>query len=681
MDERVALGVSARLLACLVVCLASTGLAAQSQGAPPRPSAISGVVTDAITGAPIAAATVQVSISTGAPAATIVRQVTDRRGRFVFMDLPPGNRVTVSATANGYASGGYGLEDGIPGEPVRLTLAADQWLRDIEVRLTRLATVSGVALDEHSEPLVGVWVRLLARRIVAGQPQWIGGPATTTDDRGMFRMASVPDGTYVAMMISPMASLPSDAPGIIQNTAPPSIFGGFNSLPPPARTDLLQSHGDGPRLVLGHGVPVLPPDVDGTVRVYPTTFNPGVTSVEAATAFTVRRGQDVSGVTIVSAPVPAVSVSGTVAVPPGLGWHGRVLRLVPATLAGILSGVEVATTAARLDGSFTFPLVPEGDYLLDAPGTFLEVQLTTERSGPPPPSPAGLRYSSGSSGALMAFPGLTYSRVQPTVPQEAWVRLPVSVGRRSIRGLVVTPQPTRSLAGTFEFEGTVSATIENTTGGGGAVSGGGTVTVRTSAPAAIQLVLEPAGGESWLGMPRSESPDGPTAFTIAGLYPGRYVIRAGNPTRYALMHASLDGRDVTTEGFDASELTGRESLVVRVTDKLAAVTGTVIGATTDASGSVYVFPADAAAWKNVGLNPPGFRRGAWQSGQPFTIGALPAGTYLMLATTREAANTLEWTSAAWLERAAPLASRVTVNWEQTATISLSPVVSVPAVVR
>jgi hypothetical protein len=670
MDQRAARGVCAGLVLLAVTVWAAGHLFAQQRVDASRPAAISGTVVDAANGNPIAGAQVQVSLSTGAPLATLVRQITDRRGRFVFMDLPVSDSATLSATASGYSTGGYGLEDGVPGDPIRFPLTADQWMRDVEIRLTRLATVSGFALDEQNEPLVGVWVRLLTRRHVAGQAQWIAGPSSRTDDRGMFRIPAVPDGAYVAMLISPMATMAPDAPGTQLGVAPTLRFDGLSSLmPAPARTDLLQTHADGLRVVLGHGVPAPARAADGIVRVYPTTFHPGVTTVEAAAVFSVRRGQDVAGLTIVAAPVAATSVSGVIAAPAGTSWHGRVLRLVPPGLSGIIGGADVASTTVRNDGTFTFPLVPEGDYLLDAPATFLELSLTTERGGESPPAPVGLRYGSANSGALAAFPPLSYSSRRTSLPELAWLRQPVSVGRRPIEGLVASPQATLTITGVFEFEGTTSATVERATFGGGGASSGGAVTMTTSQPSVLRLVLEPATGETWLGMPSSELSDEPMAFLVSGVRPGRYVIRSGNAPRHAIMQATLDGKDVTL-GFDATELTGRETLVVRMTDKLATVSGTVIAAP-NTTGAVYLFPSDPAAWNHIGLNPPNFKRSVWQAGQPFTIAGLPAGEYLVIALAREV-GPQEWTSPAWLSRAAPLASRVTVSWEQTSNVSLSP---------
>src|SRR5829696_6801099 len=84
---------SGTVTAIILVALAGVALAgASAPQRAPQPAAtaaISGTVTDGVTGRPLGAVIVAIRApSTGAPLARIVRVVTDEQGRFVIRDLP-----------------------------------------------------------------------------------------------------------------------------------------------------------------------------------------------------------------------------------------------------------------------------------------------------------------------------------------------------------------------------------------------------------------------------------------------------------------------------------------------------------------------------------------------------------------------------------------------------------------
>src|SRR5262247_4371195 len=92
--------------------IAAVVLALGAQAVPPAPGttqtpppaaagAISGVVLDEATGAPVADAVVYLAAGRS-PAGAQPRQFTDARGRFVFARLPPGPNYGVSASKTGY---------------------------------------------------------------------------------------------------------------------------------------------------------------------------------------------------------------------------------------------------------------------------------------------------------------------------------------------------------------------------------------------------------------------------------------------------------------------------------------------------------------------------------------------------------------------------------------------------
>ena len=78
---------------------------------PSATAAISGKVTDGVTGRALAGVIVALRApSTGAPLARIVRVVTDEQGRFVMRDLPAGEGYSIATNRLGYVDGAYGQQ-------------------------------------------------------------------------------------------------------------------------------------------------------------------------------------------------------------------------------------------------------------------------------------------------------------------------------------------------------------------------------------------------------------------------------------------------------------------------------------------------------------------------------------------------------------------------------------------
>ncbi|HYC50430.1 MAG TPA: carboxypeptidase regulatory-like domain-containing protein, partial [Gemmatimonadaceae bacterium] len=102
----------------------------------------------------------------------------DRRARFVFCDLPHDVPIAVHAESD---SGGTA--------PRSVRMTAGRPIETIELavdRNARNATLSGTVLNaQNAQPLPGVEVSITAL-----------GRSTTTDDRGAYRIASIPPGSY-----------------------------------------------------------------------------------------------------------------------------------------------------------------------------------------------------------------------------------------------------------------------------------------------------------------------------------------------------------------------------------------------------------------------------------------------------------------------------------------------------
>jgi hypothetical protein len=111
--------------------------------------------------------------------------------------------------------------------------------------------------------------------------------------------------------------------------------------------------------------------------------------------------------------------------------------------------------------------------------------------------------------------------------------------------------------------------------------------------------------------------------------------------------------------------------VVLVTTRSASVSGSV----RDARGlpsdhaAVICFPEEPARWRRYGLQPARLKAVAATSDGTFRLTGLPAGNYRLIAVDAERIDA--WKDPAFLERAASLATRVTLDCDGTVTQSLT----------
>src|SRR6187402_1862430 len=170
------------------------GSIATPQKPDPPAAVITGVVVDGTTGEAIPEAVVFLSATPAGPAGAQTRQLTDERGRFAFVQLPGDASYTLSATKFGYLEGGYG-RDAMPTDPLRsIPLKASEWIPNIKVAIWKPGAISGVVRDESGEPAVGVVVRALKRVRIQGRDEFVAGPVTRADDRGRYRLHTLPPG-------------------------------------------------------------------------------------------------------------------------------------------------------------------------------------------------------------------------------------------------------------------------------------------------------------------------------------------------------------------------------------------------------------------------------------------------------------------------------------------------------
>ena len=111
-------------------------------------------------------------------------------------------------------------------------------------------------------------------------------------------------------------------------------------------------------------------------------------------------------------------------------------------------------------------------------------------------------------------------------------------------------------------------------------------------------------------------------------------------------------------------------MVVTVTDKTTKLTGYVrSGAQLATHGNVIVYPAESDQWSGYGLTPRRILSAAIATNGSYSASSLPAGQYFVVAV--DDALATAWHDPAFLAAAAPLATRVTLEWDGTKAIDVT----------
>jgi hypothetical protein len=155
----------------------------------PLTASISGRVTTE-TGAPVRRAEIRATSNGGLTRFT----TTDADGRYLVRDLPAG-AFTVHVSKSGFVPLYVGQRR--PFER-RTTLQLSAGVRvAANIQLPRAGAITGRIVDRAGEPVMGVRVQALRRRMVEGlRGLQATGAADTTDDQGSYRVYGLPPGEY-----------------------------------------------------------------------------------------------------------------------------------------------------------------------------------------------------------------------------------------------------------------------------------------------------------------------------------------------------------------------------------------------------------------------------------------------------------------------------------------------------
>jgi hypothetical protein len=616
--------------------------------------AISGVIFDGATKKPVGGAVVYLGIAGYGPVGRLSRQVTDAKGRFVFLDLPESDLFFLNVSKAGYNTGHYG-DTGPTGVGVlgsgHVKLARGQWFPDANIPIFRPGAIGGTLTDENGEPLVGAHVRVLARISVVGTTHLASSGSTTTDDRGHYRIANLPPGTYLVNVPSVQTTVPGTTSALELEGLTPDTAGRSRD------DDRTRNNGavaldESNLLIIGNYA--TPPLAGPHPEAYPMAFYPSALTPNEATPIVLGNGESRDNIDLSIRPVPAVRVAGHV---DGSreATRGLLLRLIAAGLEDLSTGSEVATTVVGPTGDFTFLNVPPGSYTLDATRSLAQLSygpfsVSTNDALPQTP---GLVPGPGTMiGSLYSGPPGTYvSGSHSQGDASVWARVPITVGGADVVGLLVSLRRAVSLRGRVAYDGDGQP------------------------PGATVIVAEPADGRMSLGMPQSvmrpvvDDQAGNDAFEINGLLSGEYVVRVlGLSPRQAVQSIVIGGVDYTTKPIDASTGQDFNGAVITYTDRIASITGSVTGDSLAHLASVIVFPAAREQWTRYGFSPARIKTASVSNTGVFKIDNVPAGAYLLVAV--ESSQTGRWQDPAFLEAAARVATPISLKWGQSLTQDL-----------
>jgi len=300
----------------------SLAIGALAQTSPPAASSgvIAGMVLDATGNSPIRRAIVTLSTVETQPQDAVAW--TDANGRFSFGYLPPG-RYQLRATKDGYQPAAFGAANSRR-PPGIIQLTAGESRNDLVFRLQLVSSISGVVLDEDSEPLQGVQVQVMRPEFRRGNRRLMPGPMAMTDSNGRYRLSGLVGGQYAVvvhgMNRSALKIHPEATPGQPQ------------------------------------------PQYSYGVQYYPSTDR-----TEAAALVAVQAGQEVSSIDFKLQARPATSIEGKIVVPMGAGSvRDIVVNIMSEDYPNRLAG---SSGASQPEYHFSHPQLMPGSYVLVAQAT------------------------------------------------------------------------------------------------------------------------------------------------------------------------------------------------------------------------------------------------------------------------------------------------------------------------
>lgn len=479
------------------------------------------------------------------PTLTISRTaLTDGQGRFTFARLAAG-RYMVSVSRDGYLSASYGQRR--PNAAAAPMDLAEGQQRTISITLSRGGVLAGHVFDEDGEPMrsaqVQVW-KFDRSTGVRRLQQWTG---MQTNDRGAFRVFGLQPGSYVVSVV------PRNNDAVPEATAADAAV-----VEQAIATGKVQKPASGPAFVTA-------PPVQRTATTrfsqppgYLPVYFPGALTVSGAGVLTISGNEAFEAIDIPVQFVRATSIRGSVVPPPsGIG-----VQVALTSADGVVTGERITAGVNQEDGTFFFNSVAPGRYTLLAQSAFQASRLVESSrvivDGQPVGNNTRIRVEN-----VQSTPGAD-------AESRMWAAVDIVVNGEPSLEVALTLQPARTISGRVTFN----------------------VSSANQPQGAITLQAVPAGSQ--LGpMPQSTvAADG--TFTMKGVVPGRYYVRAP----WTMSSVTLGAEDLFDLPFDVKGDKDLAGLEVTVTDKTAELHGTLLDASENPVSNymVVVASVDERYW-------------------------------------------------------------------------------------
>jgi protocatechuate 3,4-dioxygenase beta subunit len=580
---------------------------ARDATAPPRTGTamLSGTVTAADASRPVRRASVTLAGQDTGFRRTVT---TDEMGAFSFAQVPPGQYM-LSANRQGYLDVSFGQRTPGSGRPgTAIQLSAGQRLEDVALRMPRTGILTGTINDEFGDPIMGVQVRAWRYVKRSGERTLVAAGSDTTDDRGVYRIASLLPGEYLV------------ATGT-RDTSETMM------LEVAKMREATVTYAYSPAVAWVDKTPVEPYSVSpisgaqSSTSGYAPVYYPGTLQVASASSVTLGISEERGGLDVQLQSVRLVRISGSVIGPEGFPAAGAEVRLVesgpPSPASRTYSG------PVRPDGTFSLSGVPPGQYTLTArTNARFRVRIADEHVAALETKLVELRANIEVERAAKEQAGIA-------APPEAFFgQLDLSVDGRPLENVVLSLQRGFDVSGTFDFDGTPPQPPE-------------------LSRARVQLTPAATSGVD-VGAPVPAAIYTAGRFTLRGVIPGRYRISVtGLPGGWMLKSAVFGGRDALDTMLEVrtgDELNGG---ILTFTTKSTELSGTL----QDQSGkpiadyTIVVFPSDRRFWTPMSRRIQAMRP---SSDGRFTFRNLPAGDYRLIAVVDPEPG--EWYDPAFLEQ-------------------------------
>ena len=382
-------------------------------------------------------------------------------------------------------------------------------------------------------------------------------------------------------------------------------------------------------------------------NAYGRQFFPGVESLGEAQVIDIAPGDERVDVDFLAAATVPVRISGRVE-GPSSAYSNLVVRLVTRGSETLGRDHNVGTSRIGQDGAFRIDHVPPGHYTLEA-----------VRAVP------FLIYSVG-NGARVFGKGVTWDdlvvprgpgpgeRVPTPNVARYFGSIQLEVGQRDLEDVTLPLRRSAAAKGNLVFD-TASASLP---------------------VGRVAIYAEPSDGDVTAGLPHGEVDFGdPTLpFIIDGLLPGVFTLQLQAPRGFALKSITYNGMDRTYATFDFRAGIDLSGLLVTLTDKTAALFGTLryrevkVSGTLRAPGCAVILPVERSEWSEFGLFSSRIRTEAADRFGAFRIEDLPAGDYYLAAL--EVCPSGDFKEREFLDGLVRDAQRVSLSWGDSKRVDL-----------